>query len=440
MMKTSSKKQKKQKPEKDFDYTKTWYLLPHYPSDEKFFGHLYEGKILHDKSAFRKRKDQSLTSRIKIADLTNICRKLSDPFIFPVTVDKKTRVVKADEYSWYTEKVQLLKPVNVWDIFPMLERIFPGTINLNGQPYLPLDLVFPEVIKGDLVLSHSTLPSRIKLPGVIEGGFEVTSCNIPPTWKLPRKMTRLFLHDSSFYSNVDLKKITVSAFWIEGCSHPSRLSIPRVFPGRFEIGQEDITPEFTFPEEVEALVISESSLNEGVHLSKRVTRELIIIDTKVSPGIIMPSSCKSFAAMDCEFPGDFTLPLSDLEEIEFVQCKLPANFRFPELATCRKLSFNDMKIPPRLKLPQEFTGTLEFEGVSFPQAIKLPKILTGSLVIKHSTIPRKLKLPLNDAYEIIMYERDDTSMLIGPESVMSAITFLEIPRFEPQPADDDLPF
>lgn len=89
---------------KNFDYASSWYLLPHDDDDDKFFGDLYTGKVLHDKSAFKKIKDVPFTSRIRIARLDDLCREHSGSFVYPVKIDEGTRFKQADGFSWYVKK------------------------------------------------------------------------------------------------------------------------------------------------------------------------------------------------------------------------------------------------------------------------------------------------------------------------------------------------
>ena len=58
----------------EFDYSKTWYLLPLY-LNERFIGCKESGKIIKESDLMRHGK---MKSRIRIADASNICRELSE--------------------------------------------------------------------------------------------------------------------------------------------------------------------------------------------------------------------------------------------------------------------------------------------------------------------------------------------------------------------------
>ena len=416
-----------------FDYTKKWYLLPYDPEDT-FYGSLHAGRVLHDKSAFRKRKDNRLTSRIRIADQINICRELSEHYVYPVKLNLDTRVETLDEYSWYAAEVELLEPLNFWDTFSNCYNVFTGTINLSGQPYLPQGLRFPSVLKGDLIFNNIVLPSTIKLPDVIEGELVIQFCNIPPAWKLPRKVNKIILTGSSFYQNINFLASDVTSVSIESCRHGPDVLFPREFPGHIQLEYETLLPGFKLPDTVGNLSLSNVQFEKGATLPGKILGELVMHDIKDFRNINLPDSCTAFTAAECKLPLNILSSVTDLKEIEFIHCELPNKFVIPELFLT-KLSFVEMDVPKGLKLASDFTGTLKFENATIPEGFKFPNKLKGKLEILYSVIKGTIKLPVNKDYDIFMIEGDDITNLIAPEWLKNKIVFLKSNRL-----DDELPF
>jgi hypothetical protein len=417
----------------DFDYTKTWYLLPYDPEDT-FFGSLHTGRVLHDKSAFRKRKDNIIKSRIRITDQINICRELSEPYIYPVKLSAGIRVETSDEYSWYAAQVELLEPINFWEIFSCCDDVFTGTIDLSGQPYLPQGLKFPDVLKGDLIFNYNVLPSTIKLPDVIEGELIIQFCNIPPAWELPRKVNKLILTGSSFYQNIHFLQIDVGSVSIEGCHHGRNVQFSREFPGHIHLTDEILTPRFNLPDTIGNLTLSNVQFHKGATLQGKILGELVMHDIKDFSNITMLDSCNKLSVAECKLPVNLLTSVKNLKEVEFSMCELSDKFDISDLQL-EKLSFVSMEVPKGLKWASDFTGSLRFEDVTIPKGFKLPEKLTGQLEIRSTTIEGPLKLPVNKDYDIVMIEGDDTTNLIAPPWLKKKIVFLKSDRF-----DDELPF
>ncbi len=436
-MATKTGQAKNHKGKVNFDFTKTWYLLPWDPEDH-FFGSMYEGKILHDKSAIGEKIMGKARSRIRIADLVGIFREFSEPFVYPVKIDSNSNVESAGNGSWYANNVQILAPVNCWDLFLKLDNIFTGTMNLDGQPYIPQGLLFPAVIYGDLIFNHSILPEKTQLPGVIKGEFKIQFCNIPPTWEIPRTINKFTLIASSFGSNIDFAQISVSTLRIEGCVHATSLSFPAVFPGHLDLWMINIDKSFQLPAEVGELSISEANVEQGAILPAGIAGNFTLAGVKLSPNIFMPRSCRKFSAIECTFPVDFRLPADGLEEAQFINCKLPKNFKI-STSHLKQLSFNEMEIPEGFGLPDKFNGSLEFECCKLPGSLILPKMIKGQLKLMFTTMAGPVKLPSEKEIKIIMNEGADLENLIATAAVKKRITFTRL--VDPERSNDDgLPF
>ena len=422
-----------------FSYDKTWYLLPPRDTEEKqkFFGLLFEGKVLYDKSAFRKRKDRCNNSKIRIADFKNIFRWFSEPYIYAVKLDKRTGVESTEEsHFWYASKVTVMAVLNCWDLFAKFSNRHNGDINLDGQPYIPEGLVFPTVVEGDLVLSHSELPSKIRLPSVVEGELKIQACNIPPTWKLPLKMDCLNLDGSSFYSNMDFREMTIRELHINNCLHPAKLKWPKLFPGRLTIAGERISiPDF-FPEEVSHLSVIDSKLEKAAVLPSIIAGELSFVGVSVNAGVKMPKKCKIFTALESKFPPDFSFP-AGLRSIEFILCQLAEGFRLPGSKPIH-LIFNEMYLPSTLKFPKQFKGKLEFIHCRISGTLNLPEAIIGRLLLGHCTIEGSLKIFQNKGCSISMYKEDKTDRLTAPETVLKKIKFEKDPQSRSN--EEELPF
>ena len=404
-----------------FDYSSTWYLLPFHPNDAGFFGDLYKGKVLHDTSAFKIKKDSSKPSRIRIASLDGLCAELSEPFIYPVKIEEGTCVRPAAYHAWYVEKVVLLEPFNVWEIFSKLGVYFGGTINFKGQPSLPPGLVLPTTIAGDLKFNGNDLPSKIKLPDDIDGLLSFQSCNIPPSWKLPVKVKEIQLLSSSFHENISFADTQAEVISITGCNHSPEVVFPEVFHGIIELKDETLSPSCLLPEIMDNLSLSHVTFEKEAALPKKLL-QLALHEIKDFNNIRMPDACYSFSATGCKFPEKILESVRDLEHIRFINCELPDKFLIPG-DNLKYLSFVNMNVPKGIRLPSEFSGTLEFEHTTLPGGINLPQDFSGKLMIIRSEIKGPVKLPLSKTYEILMAKEDDQKNVKAPEWLKKKITF-----------------
>ena len=426
-MKKTEKLPKEERPR--FDYDKTWYLLP--AQDQKvkkdFFGLLHEGSKLHDTSAFRRKKEGRNDSRTRIAGFDHIFRYFSEPYVFAVKVDKRTRVERsADRHFWYASKVTVMAVMNCWELFSHFCNIYKGDINLEGQPYIPEGLVFPTVLHGDLLFSHAELPSRIRLPSVVDGELKIGNCNIPGTWKLPARADCLNLIESSFSGNLDFRSTTIAELHITNCVHPPRMRWPRVFPGRLTIAGEKIKHPAFFPEEVSDLLVNGSSFEKGAVLPEIIYDSLTFVEVTIDQHVCMPRKCKVFTAIETKFPGDFSFP-AGLQIIELIQCKLSEEMRLPGSKPVH-LIFKEMDIPSTLNFPKQFKGSLEFIHCRLPAALELPGSINGRLLFGNCSFTSPLKIPVNKACQVSMYEGDETGNLVAPESKLKRIKFEKDPK------------
>ena len=421
-----------------FDYSSTWYLLPLQEDDEKYFGHLSMGKNLQDKAAFRKQKNDPVKSRIRIASLDDLCSELSEPFVYPVKIEESTRVEKAGKYGWYVEKAILLEPFNVWEIFSNPDNHFRGSINLNGQPSLPLGLVFPSTVKGDLKFNHNILPPEIKLPDHIYGELSFQFCKIPPAWKLPARVGKLQLLSSSFHKSLSFAKTKASIISITGCDHSPKVEFPKDFEGQIQLEDETLSKSFVLPETIRDLSLSSIAFEKGAALPKKILGGLVLHEIQEFNDVKMPASCTKFSAMSCAFPETFLESIQDLKEIQFIMCELPDKFVIPDIPL-EKLSFVEMNVPKGIRLPSRFNGTLEFNFATVPGGITLPQDFSGKLRIICSGIKGSIKLPLSKTYDIIVTKGDNLKKFKAPAWLKKKITF-EPPDMPYCPPDDDLPF
>ena len=432
-------KQNKNLPTVDyFDYSSTWYLLPLQEDDEKYFGHLCKGKILQNKAAFGKQKNEPGKPRISIVSLDDLCSELSEPFVYPVKIEESTRVEKAGKYGWYVEKAILLEPFNVWGIFSNLDNHFRGSINLDGQPSLPTGLAFPSTVKGDLEFNHNILPPEIKLPDHIYGELSFQFCKIPPAWKLPARVGKLQLLSSSFHKNLSFAKTKASIISITGCDHSPKVVFPKEFEGQIQLEDETLSPSFALPETVGDLSLSNITFEKGAALPKKILGGLVLHEIHEFNNVKMPASCRKFSAMSCTFPETFLESIQDLKEIQFIMCELPDKFIIPDVPL-EKLSFVEMNIPKGIQLPSKFNGTLEFQFATVPGGITLPQDFSGKLRIICSNVTGPIALPLSKTYEIVMTKGAKLKKILAPEWLKKKITF-EPPDMPYFPPDDNLPF
>ena len=173
-----------------FDYSSTWYLLPHHDDDGKHFGQLSKGTVLQDTSAFKKQKDEPVKSLIKIIRLDDLCNELSNPWVYPVKIEDNTRVEKADECSWYTEKAVLLEPFNIWEVIAKLGGFSEGTIGIHN-PLLGLDVT----LSFDATLFPWLWIWQL-YGGAEEAPFAGAYCLALEPWSGPPTLTRAIAADS----------------------------------------------------------------------------------------------------------------------------------------------------------------------------------------------------------------------------------------------------
>lgn len=390
-----------------FDYNKSWNLIPFYPFDE-FTGALYEGRIIDNATDFNTSNGWHPISNIKIADSFNICSELTQPVIYPIKIDKGTRLTvdKPHRNFWYASKVKLLNPLSFWDLLPSDNTAFKGNINFCHQPFFPEGLVLPKIMKRNLRFWECTLPKTMNLPEIIEGSLEIIDCVIPHEW-----------------SN-------------------------------------------NYPFEVGNLRLVLTKLEKGTVLPKKVYGDIDFHRvTEFEGGVVMPDSYLSVTAELTDFPADFKLLNTKLKTLTFEECNLPKNFKVPEafysnliftektipvgLKWPKKyignlsfvasglpsgfklpgefdgiLIFKDMPLPADLQLPISFNGILEFRNVQIPDGFKLPSKISGKLKISKSEIMGCLHLPSNDNYDFELNKGTDLSEFEIPEAVFPRLKLL----------------
>ena len=316
-----------------FNFDKTWYLIPLDPFDE-FVGSLDEGRVIDNESDFKAQNYKHSISCIRIADSINICRELSEPLIYQVKIEIDThlKIEKQRAFFWYASKVEILKPISCWDLLLIGADIFNGNIGIQQQTFIPEGLVFPKCLKGNLIFWECTLPSRISLPKVIEGNLQISYCLILPDW----------------------------------------------FNGTLEVGN---------------LIITTTKLEKGTRLPKKIYGDINFMSlTEFEEGVIMPESYLSVTAENVDFPADFKLLKTKLKTLTFEECNLPENFEIPEVFYISMI-FTEKTIPVGLKLPEKYTGILTFEASKIPSGLKLSETFDGHLAFKNMTLPLDLKLP-----------------------------------------------
>jgi hypothetical protein len=327
-----------------FDYDKTWYLIPICILD-KFheYNFLYEGRVLDNEIDF-KDMDYNPISSIRIADSTNICRYLSEQIIYQVKIGKDTRL-KRDKFSktfWYASKVEILKSVPFGELLPLADLIFKGDICFEELKFIPEGLVLPKILNGDLKFWDCTLPKTILLPEIIEGSLKISYGIIPYEWA----------------------KI--------------------------------------LPSEVGNLQIGLTKLTKGTVLPKKVNGDIDFRKlTGFEEGVVMPVSYLSVTAETVDFPADFKLLKTKLKTLTFEKCKLPENFEISE-ADYIKMHFTEKTIPVGLKMPENYAGILTFEACEIPSCLKLSEMFEGQLVFKNISLPLNLELS-NDFNGILVF-------------------------------------
>lgn len=255
----------------NFKMNKKWYLLPFDPSDP-FFGSVQEGEILTDSTAFKKHNSKGNESRIVIADFIGLCTHLSATDIFPVKLPPDTLVNKIDNHSWYASKVEILKPVVVWQLMrSSFHNIHPGTINFKGQTSLPEKVQLPTVVYGDLVFSGNLLPTKLSLPIKVKGELRFESCTIPDNLRLTYEVDHIvFLKCTLNQSrNFDFKnspkisfqecdfsdKFSISStpLWrltFKDMKIPNGLELPDKFTGNLEFTDCEFPNRYIFPSRI----------------------------------------------------------------------------------------------------------------------------------------------------------------------------------------------
>lgn len=389
----------------DFDYTNAKYLIPFRNTEENHTVPLYEGQILEEKNLCTKEETLNKKSGIWITGFENLFDYLAEPYVFPVRTDKRTRPRKLGGNLWSVSRVKLLKPMNVWEFFSKAPLIFPGSMNLKGQPYLPDGLRFPSVIKGNLLLYHHLLPSAARLPERVEGTMEIQYCRIPPAWKFPKKIKRLIIDSCSFIEVPDFSKSDIAELHIRNTGYPGTFRLPEIFPGKISIGVDTITSDFNFPQEVGSLSISEARLEEGVKLPEKVTGELSIVGVGIAEGVIMPDNCKKLSLVDLQLPLVLKIPGTGIENIEIISCLLSEQFTIDGIPG-KRLTFKMMKIPSGMKIPEEFAVSLEFEECEIDDRFRLPDKITLALKLLHCKISGKMKLPVSGDYNLVADNKD----------------------------------
>lgn len=343
----------------EFDYSKTWYLLPLY-LNERFIGCKESGKIIKESDLMRHGK---MKSRIRIADASNICRELSEFMVYPVKIEKDTPIEIDEENGefWFASKVELLEPVEYWNLIPQNCDEFEGTINLYQQCFIPDGLVFPKKLKGDLLFTECTFPDDITLPEIIEGQLTINKCEIASL------------------------------------------------------------PDLCFPVEVENLSLSFVKMEQGTVLPQKVRGEIRLTMIKTfEAGIIMPEGYHSFFSEFVQFPSDFKIPDFILDDLQLIGCSFPENF---ELVHAKHIvmSFKFGAIPKGLKFPRKYSGTLHFFGVEFDNSIQLPEEFTGKLTFQNLNYPVYLKLPEKFFGRLIFLNSEIPTGLIMPEYMVGTL-------------------
>jgi hypothetical protein len=396
-----------------FDYEKTWYLVPFDPFVE-LVGDLYPGRVVHNESDFLAEEHRHPISNISITNSANICGCFSQPFIYQVKIDISTLLkrFKLSKSFWYASKIEILKAIPFWELLPPADSNFKGNIWFQDLKFIPEGLELPKLLKGDLQFWDSTLPKTIKLSEVIKGNLNFCYGIIPAEWAT------------------------------------------------------------VFPSEVGNLRIGGTKLEKGTVLPKKVCGDIDFRKlTGFEEGVVMPESYLSVTAETVDFPADFKLLKTKLKTLTFEECNLPVNFEIPEVLYIRMhftektipvglklpesytgiltfeaceisselelskkfdghLVFKDMSLPSCLKLPDDFKGILEFRNVQIPEGFKFPLNIRGTLKISNSKIYGRLVLPTNDDYDFELNKESDMSDFDIPDAVLPRLIRLPSWHFE----------
>jgi len=367
-----------------FDASKTWYLLPLSPDDD-FFGPLYEGKIIEDKRfhlIFD--DDETRLSHIWIADTINICRELSAPLIFPVKVcnDACIEIEKDNNLFWIVSKVELLKPINYWELLPQSCNEFTGNIVLHNQKYIPNGLVFPTILKGGLMFLNCILPDEIELPDEIQEYMTISNSNIPKSWKdkFPSKIDTLTIISTLFDSAIELPpnlkfdEKQVNIFILDNCILPDHFEFPVADSYDFFFRDQPIPARLKLPEDYTGrIVFSNSILPAWLKLPKKINGELSFYKSKITAALKLPENLTG--------------------KLEFRKTKIPEGFAFPE-SISGDLLFYDCSLPTNISLPKTIEGYFVISGGSIPYSWKttLPKEV-GNLILCNLTVSSGTVLP-----------------------------------------------
>jgi len=383
----------------DFDFHKIWFLRPHDPADS-FFASLDEGAILHNKSAFKSRKSKK--SKIKITDFTGICSELSEPVIFPVTVEAGSLGWKTDQNFWYASKVKLHKPQNIWDFLnASFQKIHYGTLNFSGQQVIPDQLQLPDIICGDLIFNGSLLPDDLKLPQKIEGELKIQSCEIPATWRLPDEIKKVSLTDCTFHENIHLENTNASEISILNCRHKHQLLFPVDFSGAIALAGETLSAEFDLPAAVENLSLTEVRFEKGNVLPNISSGKFMLNNIQDFRNLKLPAACEVFSFRNCKLPKKILTSINRLKELEFFKCDLPDDFIIPHQSLTR-ISFKWMKIPQGLNLPDDYMGKLEFTNARAEAGLRLPDHALTKTLITEPDLSDPAQDHSNDDYAYVL--------------------------------------
>ncbi|MBW6533918.1 MAG: hypothetical protein K0B11_02820 [Mariniphaga sp.] len=428
----------------DFNYNKNWYLVPYYPFTNYFperedLGPLYEGRILKNTEQFNDTKYVKLLSFIFITDLNGLLQNLSEPYVYPVKIEKGTKIKLYSNRRWMAEKVELLKPLNFWEIFSKAESIFDGSISFEGQPYLPNNIKLPTTIKEELIFIDNFLPSDIQLPEIVDGTMLIRSATIPPTWQFPRKIGRLFFENCTFFENVDFTKINVNHIKFFNCYHPPLVPFPEIFPGDLFIDADVITADFVFPKQIGSLCLYEVKLEKNVVLPEKVERHITFANVVIDDEVKISSGCKEFSALECNFTNGLIFPDERLEKIDLTLCTLPKSIVIPNIPKLN-LSFTSMKIRAGLKIGKVFSGSLIFNDCEFAKGFQMPYEMNGTLKIVHNKTKAALKLPEKGDYHILIESEADLEGFDISESVKSKIRLIPQDNNSEASPNDNLPF
>lgn len=419
----------------DFDHSKTWYLVTdfnytekkyiiplHHPEDYRLTS-FYEGQILEDHTLTSVNHLEIEKSHIRITDFDHLFGYLAEPFVFPVKIDKKCALIRGSGNVWFAGKVKLGKPVNVWKFFEKAPDPFPGSINLEGQPYIPQGTRFPGILQGDLKLYRHLLPSRMTLPTLLEGTFEIQYCRIPPAMRFPKKIKSLQIDSCSFLKNPDFRLCEMAELDIRNTFYPDTLLFPEIFRGSIRIEADTLTSAFVFPKEVKELVLSKVALKSGTELPEIVTGELNLLETSLTGEVIFPRKSKTIDLINCQFHENDKFPEAEVEEVLLSGCKLPKKYVLSN-KLIRKITLEGMTIGAGLELNLANGGIIAFEYCKMEEGFCLPEEINGQISFLDCTVYGTLKFPAAGNYIINFFEGDDMAPFDIPDEVKSRVNII----------------